>query len=878
MARLLSMPIRNQLFLVVLIVALAAFGLIIYSGLKLRDEAISNARRETYQLAEGIASEQQNLIAAAQQLILALAQLPDVKKQNAAKVEPILQDILKLNSQYSNIFIADKQGLVWATAVPVKPPFIVADRRYFKNALARGRLSSGEYVISRATSRPAFNVAHPLKDNRGETIGIISIGFVLDAFKHVLDRANLPPGSSFILLDHKGVVLYRAISPAEYIGKTYDPQLFRQMKEGPDTDTFIVPVTISGDKRILTYKKIRLPGEEEAFMYVRAGIPFDAILSKANETLIRNMAIFTSFILLAFWLAWVIGKRAIADRVTLLVSASQRLANGDLHVRVSDIVEGGELGNLGKTFDAMAQQLSLREQALSKSERNYREIFNSTKDTIFVHEADSGKILAVNKTFEEMYGYSMDEISNITLQDLSCGEPPYTMEETGQWLRKTFNEGPQSFEWLAKKKNGENFWVEVVLSTTSIGGEGRVLAVVRDIDERKQAEKERQKLEAQLRQAQKMEAIGQLAGGVAHDFNNMLQAITGYGSLLKQKMGGDNSLSIYVDQILSSAEKSANLTRQLLAFSRKQLIEMKPIDINDLVVNIGKLIQRLIGEDIELRTKTTDKALTVMGDRGQIEQVLMNLATNARDAMPKGGLLSIETAEYRVDETCFKDRMFEKPGLYALITVSDTGIGMDEKTKEQLFEPFYTTKEMERGTGLGLSIVYGIIKQHGGEIHLYSEVGKGTTFSIYLPLVQMEKKDEAEGELLSLKVGTETILLAEDQEEVRRALEMTLEGAGYRVIDAVDGEDAINKFKENKDSIQLIMVDVIMPKKSGKETIDEIKKIKPGVKVIFTSGYTSDIISREGILEKGMDFISKPITPYNLLAKIRKILDREARL
>lgn len=417
-------------------------------------------------------------------------------------------------------------------------------------------------------------------------------------------------------------------------------------------------------------------------------------------------------------------------------------------------------------------------------------------------------------------------------------------------------------------QDGKAKWLNICSSPRKlINGSTQFDGLVMDITDKKH-------IEEQLVRAQKMESIGQLAGGIAHDFNNMLTAIIGYGSLLNTKLGKDSELRPYVDQILSSAGRSADLTRQLLAFSRKQEIAPKETSLNNLIKGMEKLLSRLIGEDIELKAQLAAKNMIVMVDPGQIEQVLINLATNARDAMPDGGILSICASTVELDTTYVKGHDMEKPGMYAVISVSDTGKGIDEKTQQKIFEPFFTTKEVGKGTGLGLSIVYGIIKQHGGNITVYSEPGKGTTFRIYLPMIESKTEEVRVPEIISPKGGTETILFAEDNEDVRVLSKRVLEENGYTVVDAVDGEDAINKFKENRDGIQLIIIDVIMPKKSGKEAIDEIKKTKPDVKILFTSGYTSDIISRKGILEEGMDFISKPVTPHNLLTKIREILDK----
>jgi len=402
-----------------------------------------------------------------------------------------------------------------------------------------------------------------------------------------------------------------------------------------------------------------------------------------------------------------------------------------------------------------------------------------------------------------------------------------------------------------------------------------ILTTLRDLTQERKAQEEKNKLEAQLHQAQKLEAVGQLAGGIAHDFNNMLTAIIGYATLLSFKVENDTALKSFATQILSIAEKSADLTRQLLTFSRKQVISPKQINLNELIKGTEKLLHRVIGEDVELKTKLVDKNVTVMVDPGQMEQVLMNLCTNARDAMPNGGLLSISTETKYLDVDFAKTYNLEKPGVYVLLTVTDSGVGMDEQTRQKIFEPFFTTKEFGKGTGLGLSIVYGIIKQHNGHITEYSEPGMGTTFKIYLPLVQSRIEETQVAEAITPEGGTETILVTEDNKEVRALTKAVLEEFGYTVIEAVDGEDGLNKFIENKDKIQLVMLDVVMPKKSGKEASIAIKKVRPEMKILFTSGYTADIIQRKDILEEEADFVTKPVTPHELLTKIREMLDKK---
>jgi two-component system cell cycle sensor histidine kinase/response regulator CckA len=379
-------------------------------------------------------------------------------------------------------------------------------------------------------------------------------------------------------------------------------------------------------------------------------------------------------------------------------------------------------------------------------------------------------------------------------------------------------------------------------------------------------------LETQLRQAQKMEAIGTLAGGIAHDFNNLLTVFTGYGTLLQMGLGKDNPLRIYVDQMLSSAEKATQLTHGLLAFSRKQPITLKPMELNGVIKGTEKLLQRLLTEDIELKVGLTTDETAIMGDATQIDQILFNLATNARDAMPKGGRLTIETTSAELDREFNDIHGYGKPGRYVLLSVSDTGIGMNDVTREHIFDPFFTTKEVGKGTGLGLSTVYGIVMQHNGYISVYSESNKGTTFHIYFPTIERAGGEE-ERPSAPVRRGDETILVAEDSEAVRSLMSRVLREYGYRIIEAIDGADAVEQFKKAK-RIDLLILDSVMPKMNGREAYDEICKVNPDVRVIFTSGYTRDVFVGKGIEDKRFDFIQKPISPTTLLQRVREVLDK----
>jgi len=381
-------------------------------------------------------------------------------------------------------------------------------------------------------------------------------------------------------------------------------------------------------------------------------------------------------------------------------------------------------------------------------------------------------------------------------------------------------------------------------------------------------------LESQLRHSQKLEAVGHLAGGIAHDFNNILTVIGGYGSLLEMRMSQGDPNREMVEQILASTERAANLTRGLLAFSRKQEMLPRHVNMNEIIHDVGKFLRRVIGEDITLTTTLRNDPITVFADKGQIEQVLVNLATNARDVMEKGGTLAIESLIIEIDDMFVKSHGYGAPGNYALIIVSDDGKGMDEVTMNKIFEPFFTTKEIGKGTGLGLSIAYGIVKQHGGYINVYSEPGKGTVFKIYLPLTHENLSSQEERSSIEYPaMGSETILVVEDEAPVRRLVETILKQYGYSVILADNGQDGIDKFLANRDRINLIFTDLIMPIKGGKELFDEIKEIQSDIKVLFTSGYTADMLRKNGDFEEQYEILRKPVMPSELARKVREMLD-----
>ena len=506
------------------------------------------------------------------------------------------------------------------------------------------------------------------------------------------------------------------------------------------------------------------------------------------------------------------------------------------------------------SLHATDERRKLAEEALRESETRYRMLFESNPQPMWVHALDSQAFLAVNEAAVKHYGYSRDEFLGMTLKDLEDEIEFPQHRATGTNVLKH------------RKKDGTRIEVEVTAHGLFFDERPARLVLAQDITERRC-------LEHQLRQAQKMEAVGRLAGGVAHDFNNLLTGIIGYADLLSAAPSQDPDRRNNLDEIRKAAERASSLTRQLLAYSRQQILQPKVLDLNQVVSDMSNLLHRLIGEDIELRTALAAKLDAVRVDAGQIEQVILNLALNARDAMPRGGKLTIETANAHLDEAYARGHVAVRPGSYVMLAVSDTGVGMNAETLARLFEPFFTTKELGKGTGLGLSTVYGIVKQSGGNIWAYSVLGKGTTFKVYLPRVDGPAEPVTRQVVVSAMGGSETVLLVEDDELVRKLACEVLAKRGYRVLGTGMIEEALQIAESQQSPIHLVLTDVVMPGMSGNELVSRIQLLRPEVKVLFMSGYADHAVVHHGVIEAGMFFLQKPFTPALLAQKVREVLE-----
>lgn len=519
------------------------------------------------------------------------------------------------------------------------------------------------------------------------------------------------------------------------------------------------------------------------------------------------------------------------------------------------------------SYDGIISDITERTHAVRKlatSVSLLEATLESTADGILVVNTE-GAVTSYNKKYLSLWGITEAITANKKGRISHVLRQLKAPENYAENLRQIYAHPEAENSELVELADGRLF--EIYSKPQIMGDEivGRVWSF-RDITERRQ-------LEEQLRQAQKMEAIGQFSGGIAHDFNNILTVIIGYGYQLWENMQADDPQREYIEQVLAAADRAANLTRSLLVFSRKEVMTPQAVDLSEITRNVEKLLRRMIGEDVQLKTRYTPDCLRVCADSGQLEQVLMNLAANARDALPDGGILTIETQVQELDEEYAQALGCGEPGRYGLLSVSDNGAGMDEKTLNKIFDPFFTTKAVGKGTGLGLSIVYGIIRQHNGYITVFSEPGVGTTFTILIPLVKGVLYSDTSEFLQKPAGGSETILVAEDDPAIRSMAESNLRRYGYTVLLAEDGVGAVEAYRAHHEGIDLVLLDMLMPGKSGWKVHEEMKKVRPDVRALFMSGYSPDLLRSKGYYGKAPELLMKPFKTLDLARKVREILD-----
>ena len=630
---------------------------------------------------------------------------------------------------------------------------------------------------------------------------------------------------------------------------------------------------ISKDKILEIYTPILFKGKSLGSVFV--GVNQSVLLKAQSFASERIFWLFASTLLLA-----VIGVIGISIFITRpiheLALGVQELGQGKWG-RSLRVYSRDELGKLTESFNKMSRTIMEQQEEVFKYTRQLQTLSENAPFGMVMIGKD-GVFKYINPKFRELFGYDLSDVPNgKTWFRKAYPDPAYRHHVISTWVDdlESFSSGEKRPRTFTVTCNGG---AEKIINFIAVQLEaGENLMACEDITEIRRAGEEKAALQEQLRQSQKMEAIGCLAGGIAHDFNNLLTVIKGYSQLSSIELKEGDPLRGNIDEIQNATDRAASLTRQLLAFSRRQVMEMKVLDLNTLLRDLEKMLRRIIGEDIELAIQPAEDLGRVKADIGQIEQVIMNLAVNAKDAMPSGGKLTIETANVELDESYARSHVDVKQGHYVMFSVSDTGVGMSPEVRERIFEPFFTTKEKGKGTGFGLSTTYGIVKQSEGHIWVYSVQGKGTTFKIYLPRVN-EPREAITEEILKeeLPRGDETILIVEDEEEVRKLARKILEKQGYRILETLNGDDALLACETRKSPIHLMLTDIVMPGMSGSELARLLKPLYPEIRILYMSGYTDNAIVRHGALGKGVNYIQKPFTMEGLARKVREVLDKES--
>ncbi len=740
--------IRLMTPVLVTIAVLPSLLALLYSGFEARNKVLRDAEHETLHLAQSMAVTQERITASTQVMLSSLALVPSVYKLDLPACNKLFSEIIKLNPIYTNILMADINGNIIASAAPYGH-INLADRKHFKDPCRTKKFSTGEYIVSRTTSEPAFPFSYPLLDENGNVQAVLIAAMGLKHYRELFSEQSFPEGSFFGITDHAGLRLFRIPIPGlEFeLGKPIAPLVLNFVKTG-GKDGVISQDGSDGVRRIIAFSRLDLGPGTPAYMYMFVGMPKKTLTKNASEIMFKNAMLAGGSWLLALILSWMIGKKLFIKKIRGLTDAAAQFGSGCFDMPTGLDHNAGELGQVAEAFDQMAGKL-------------------------------------------------------------------------------------------------------------------------------RQANMERDRLQQQLTQAQKLESVGRLAGGIAHDFNNMLTVIIGHTEMLMDEVSSGDPSHASLKEIRAAAGKSADLTRQLLTFARKQTISPVALELNDAISGMLKMLQRLIGENIRIVWVPETTLWPIKIDPAQVDQLLANLAVNARDAIDGVGTITIATANATIDADYCADHFEWVPGDYVMLSVSDDGCGMDKEAQARLFEPFFTTKGLGKGTGLGLATVYGVVRQNNGFISVYSEPGRGACFKIYFPRHIGEASEEGkERQTDSPPRGDgELILLVEDEVPILHLGKTMLERLGYRVIAAASPNEVLSSISSLADPIRLLITDVIMPEMNGRELADRIKEIYPDVKCLYMSGYTSNVIAHQGVLDEGVQFIEKPFTAKTLAAKVRQMLD-----
>ena len=862
------MSIRTRLLAPTLLAILVPAVLVGLRFVQDRANGIKAAVSNLPAFADAIGEDLDEKIRGTAQLLYGLARASDLDTTDRAACSRFLSSVREQYPQYTGILTIDPAGNLFCDSLETERDLNLTDRAYFRRAL---ELESGvalQPTFGRLTGMSVLQIAFPARTDDGMLRFVLLASLNLKPFAEIHSRRLVD--MEVLLVDSAGTVLVWLSgddSSARMGLSIAGTPLFRLARDRPDVSVAEVE-GISGETEVWAMADLS-PSLRDAGLHVLVGRPKADLLAAANRRLLENMIALVAVALLLFGGVWALAELSIRRQVSRIATLARRLGQGELGARIAGPLPKGELGELMAVLNDAADSLDRARSGIEDYRRRLERLVDQAKVGILVHR-NFEPILA-NRELARLLGYdSPDEI--MAMQNCAQIFAPEEQERIAAYnaARLRGEEAPTIYRIKGNRPDGARLVLENRAFTIQWGGQQAVCAMLTDITQQLETEEH-------LRQAHRLEAIGQLTGGVAHDFNNLLTVILGNSEALAERLAGDPQMKMLAEMTASAAERGAELTSRLLAFARRQPLDPKPTDVNQRIDSMDTLLRRTLGEHIEIKTIRAAGTWNAMVDAGQLENAILNLCLNARDAMPDGGRLTIETANVDLDAGYAMTQDELTPGQYVLVAVSDTGVGMDRGTLARVFEPFFTTKDAGKGSGLGLSMVYGFVKQSYGHVRIYSEPGQGTTVRLYLPRADAPAtSSEGTADSSMTETGTERILLVEDDALVRTHVVGQLEGLGYSVVAASTGAEAVAILRQDR-AFDLLFTDVVMPGgMNGRQLADEAAKLAPGLPVLFTSGYTEDAIVHHGRLDPGVQLIAKPFRRRDLAARLRAILARNA--
>ena len=857
LARTRSFGLRPRLMALVL-AAVAPFVFLI--GMVARQHRFNeraNAEDAALHQASNLADRLDSRFGAVETLLLTLVHSVSPNPRDSLRNDKLLRDVVKeLPKEFAHFAVVTSSGVAIGTSDTLSN----GKRRPIP---ASSTLRDTLLNFDIQGPVPLYRTEGPLAiavSREDTALGIRVIGLVTTArLQREVAQSALPSTSVTTIMDPRGTVIFRSHAPEKWFGQNVSRTPLFAASRAKNSGTAAIR-GLDGIDVFSGFARAR-----HVPWIVHVGSPQFLAFAKERTDFWRAIWLGTVALLAAIVFAWTQATQIIVP-MRRVARDALLFSDGDLSHRSTLATHNDEIGLLSKALNTMAETLERREETRRKSEMRFRAIIENVDDIIVIVEPDGARKY-VSPAMSRILGYTHEELLANTAQDMIH---PSDWPGVRELLSDVQRSPGTTVSGQARYRHKDGSWriFDVALSNLlDVPGVEGIVVTLRDVTEQAA-------LESELRQAQKMESVGQLAGGVAHDFNNLLTVITGRIGFLLGATNLDAEQEVDLAEIRKAAERAAELTRQLLAFSRKQLLQPRVLDLNRILDEVEPMLRRLIGEDIRFEIESAGDLGSVVADPGQLQQVLMNLVLNARDAMPSGGVITLRTANETMSNRVGSSAIHVGPGDYVMLEVSDSGFGMDQATQARIFEPFFTTKRQGRGTGLGLSTVYGIVKQSGGAILVTSAPQAGTTFRVYFPrtdgyaLAQAPEKEEA-----SPLTGTETILLVEDDTSVRDLVERVLRSRGYDVLAAEGGVKALQLASDPSLGVDLVLTDIVMPEMSGRELVEALQAERPALRVLYMSGYTDDEIVRRGLHDPSMSFIQKPFTADNLAMQVRKVLD-----